>query len=185
MEIDPADTGLIPFYDRLHQHRIPLLTHTGRERSFTTSRDELADPMRLRLALERGVVVIAAHAGAAGKTDGESDLDRLRRLMTEFPNLHADISALTQVNRIGALRETLSAQECRGRLVYGSDFPLINTALVSPWYFPLNLTERQRREIENLSNPWDRDVKLKQALGVPAEIFLRSEQILRQSKEQR
>ncbi|MCK6501459.1 MAG: amidohydrolase, partial [Nitrospira sp.] len=178
MDIDPGDPRFIPFYQRLAHHRIPLLTHTGEERSFTSAQDALADPERLRLPLEHGVTIIAAHAGAAGRNGGESDLRRLRRLMERHPNLYADISALTQVNRLGALRETLDAPECRGRLVYGSDYPLINTALVSPWYYPLNLTEHQRRTLADLPSPWDRDVLLKQALGVPSDIFRRGESLL-------
>lgn len=171
MDIDPSDPRYIPFYQRLAHHRIPLLSHTGPERSFTTATDALAAPSRLRLPLEHGVVVIAAHAAAGSESEGFPDLVTLRRLMAEYPNLYADISALTQANRLGALRDTLAAPECRGRLVYGSDFPLINTLLVSPWYYPLALTESQRQAIAAMQNPWDRDVALKQALGVPSDVF--------------
>jgi len=179
MGIDPADPRCIPFYQRLVHHRIPLLSHTGPERSFTSATDALADPDRLRLPLEQGVVVIAGHVAGGGESNGVPDLEKLRRLMKEFPNLYADISALTLVNRIGHLRATLAAPECRGRLVYGSDFPLINTALVSPWYYPLNLTEAQRQTIAAMASPWDRDIALKQALGVPAEVFTATKKILR------
>ncbi len=179
MDIDPADPRYIPFFQRLAHHRIPLLSHTGPERSFTTSQDELSHPDRLTLALDHGVTVIAAHSAAGGETDGRPDLDSVRRLMARYPNLYADISALTQGNRLRALHATLEAPECRGRLLYGSDFPLINTPLVSPWYYPLNLTESQRQEISALPNAWDRDIALKQALGVPSEIFAASARILR------
>lgn len=178
MDIDPADPAWIPFYQRLRRHGLVLLSHTGPERSFTSSRDELADPARLRLPLQQGVTVVAAHA-AAGAASAEGGLGKVQDLMREFPNLYADISALTQVNRLGALKATLADPELRERLVYGSDFPLINTALVSPWYFPLSLTEAERRRIEAMENPWDRDVSLKQALGVPASIFRRSAELLR------
>jgi len=183
MDIDPADPRYIPFYKRLVHHRLPLLSHTGPERSFTSATDSLADPERLRLPLEHGVTLIAGHASAGSESEGFPDLQKLRRLMAQHPNLHADISALTQINRIGALRDTLAAPECRGKLVYGSDFPLINTALVSPWYFPLELTEAQRQTIASMENPWDRDVALKQALGVPTEVFASSQRILRQRRE--
>lgn len=179
MDIDPADPRYIPFYQRLVHHGIPLLSHTGPERSFTSSTDALADPDRLRLPLEQGVVVIAGHVAGGGETQGVSGLEKVRRLMKEFPNLHADISALTLVNRIGHLEATLAAPECQGRLVFGSDFPLINTALVSPWYYPLNLTEAQRQSIAAIANPWDRDIALKQALGVPSEVFTRGRHLLR------
>lgn len=181
MAIDPADPRLIPFYQRLRQHQLVLLTHTGGERSFTHAHDELADPARLRLPLEQGVVVIAAHAAAGSNRPDAPVFDVLRRMMKEFPNLYADISALTQVNRLGKLDEVLKAAECRGRLVYGSDFPLINTALVSPWYFPLHLTLSQCWGIAAQENAWDRDIELKRALGVSADIFARGEDLVRRS----
>ena len=177
--IDPADERLVPFYRRMAELRLPLLAHTGAEHSFTWSRDEFADPARLRLPLSLGVTVIAAHAGWPGRHDGQRDVDRLAALMQEYPNLYADISSLTQINKLGALREVLRRPEFRGRLVYGTDFPLINMPIVSPWYFPLDLSLRQRWQLSRLKNPWDRDVALKQALGVPADVFTRAEQLLR------
>jgi hypothetical protein len=46
--------------------------------------------------------------------------------------------------------------------------------IVSPYYFPLNLTFNRMRALSRIPNPWDRDVKLKQAMGVSADIFRRS-----------
>ena len=176
--IDPADERLRPFYQRLVELHLPLLVHTGAEHSFTWSNDELGDPDRLRLPLSVGVTVIAAHAAWPGRHNGERDVDRLARLMTQYPNLYADISSLTQVNKLGALREVLQRPEFRHRLVYGTDFPQINMPIVSPWFFPLDLRFSQMWRISRIKNPWDRDVALKQALGVPAEVFTRAEKLL-------
>ncbi len=176
--IDPADPKLEPFYRRLTELRLPLLTHTGAEKSFTHSADEFADPARLELPLKLGVTVIAAHVATTGEHAGERDIDRLARLMPAYTNLFADISSLTQLNKLGYLAEVLRRPELRGRLLYGSDFPLINLPLVSPWYFPLNLRLGEMRRLADLPNPWDRDVELKRALGVPAEIFARSAVLL-------
>lgn len=180
MGIDPADERCLPFYQRLRQHGLPLLTHTGQERSFTRANDALADPQRLRLPLSQGVTVIAAHVASTGSNAGEPDIDRLARMMAEFPNLYAEISSLTQVNKLGYLEQALRRPEFAGRLCYGSDFPLINTALVSAWYFPMNLTQDQMERISGIANPWDRDVALKQALGVPPEVFERTAHRVRQ-----
>lgn len=171
MHIDPADERLSSFYRRMVELKLPLLCHAGQERSFVGARDELADPVRLELPLKLGVTVIAAHIASTGKDEGERDTDRLARMMAAHPNLYSEISSLTQVNKLGYLREALTRPEFRGRLLYGTDFPLINTALVSPWYYPLNLTRAQMAELSAIRNPWDRDVALKQALGVPPEIF--------------
>ncbi len=178
MHIDPADERLIPFYERLNFHQLPLLTHAGQERSFTHADDRLADPERLRLPLRLGVTVIAAHIASTGENGGERDTDRLARLMKEFPNLHSEISSLTQVNKPGYLKEALTRPEFAGRLAYGSDFPLINTALVSPWLFGLHLEKAEMSRLAQIGNPWDRDVELKQALGVPPEVFARTASLL-------
>ncbi len=182
MDIDPADPRLIPFYQRLRQHGLILLSHTGSEHSFTSSRDELSDPWRLRLPLEQGVIVVAAHTAPGARLSRGGASEELRRLMREFPNLYADISALTLLNRQGALEAALGAEEFRGRLVYGTDYPLINTPLVSSWYFPLHLTLRQSREIGSLTSPWDRDVELKHALGVPTDVFERTAGLIEKAR---
>lgn len=176
--IDPADEKLVPFYNRMAALKIPLLTHAGQERSFTHADDSLADPERLRLPLRLGVVVIAAHIASTGKVNGQRDTDRLRRLLVEYPNLYSEISSLTQLNKLGYLKEALQAPEFAGRLLYGTDYPLINTMLVSPYYFPLSLTWRQMRDLSKVPNPWDRDVLLKQALGVPAGLFGKTGQLI-------
>jgi predicted TIM-barrel fold metal-dependent hydrolase len=178
MHIDPADERLIPFYERLKFHQLPLLTHAGQERSFTHADDRLADPERLRLPLRLGVTVIAAHIASTGENGGERDTDRLARLMKEFPNLLSEISSLTQANKPGYLKEALIRPEFAGRLAYGSDFPLINTALVSPWLFHLRLERAEMARLADIANPWDRDVELKQSLGVAPEIFARTETLL-------
>lgn len=177
--IDPADEKLVPFYRKLVELKLPLLTHTGAEHSFTRADDHLCDPERLRLPLREGVTVIAAHAATTGKIDGERAFDRLARLMPGHPNLYADVSSLTQLNKRGYLREMLARPEFKGRLLYGTDYPLVEIRLlVSPWYYPRQLTWKQRREISALANPWDRDVALKQALGFPADVWTRADTLL-------
>jgi hypothetical protein len=176
--IDPSDERLIPFYNRLAELHLPLLVHTGNEHSFTWARNEFGDPERLRLPLKQGVTIIAAHAAWPGKHNGERDIDRLARLMDAYPNLYADISSLTQINKLGALRHVLKRPEFRQRLVYGTDYPLSNMPIVSPWFFLLDLKFSECRRINRIRNPWDRDVALKQALGVPANVFTRADKIL-------
>ena len=177
--IDPADERLIPFYKKMVELGLPLLTHTGNERSFTQARDELCDPERLRLPLQQGVIIIAAHAATTGQFHDERAIDRLARMMPEFPKLYADISSLTQLNKRSYMAEVLRRPEFSHRLVYGTDYPLIAiNQLVSPWYFPRQLSLRQRFTFSRMKNPWDKDVALKQALGVPAEIWTRADGLL-------
>lgn len=178
MQINPADPQLEPFYRKLVELQLPLLTHAGHEGSFTRAREEFGDPQLLHLPLRLGVTVIVSHVASTGSHEGERDFDRLARMMPQYPNLWADISSLTQVNKLGYLGEALRRPEFHGRLLYGSDFPLINTVLVSPWYFPFQLRFRQMLTLSRIPNPWDRDVALKQALGTPPEVFLQSARLL-------
>jgi uncharacterized protein len=178
MGIDPADEALRPYYLKLKELDLPLLTHGGQEKSFTHARDELADPVRLKLPLELGVKVIVAHIASTGTNEGQEDFERLLPMFATYPNLYSEISSLTQANKLGYLRRTLADERLRGRLLYGSDYPLINTALVSPWFFPLNLTRSEMSELSAIENPFDRDVALKQALGVPEEVFAATAEVL-------
>ena len=173
MGIDPDDQKLIPFYKKMVELNLPLLSHTGKEKSFSRADEELGDPEKLRLPLSLGVTVVAAHIASAEKYHGERGPDRLARLMREYPNLYTDISALTQIDRPGSLKEALTRPEFSGRLLYGTDFPLINTAMVSPWY-SFHLSLRQKFSIWHIKNPWDRDVLMKHDLGVSTETFARS-----------
>jgi hypothetical protein len=176
--IDPANQKLVPFYLRLKELGLPLLTHTGSEHSFSHARNELGDPERLRLPLSLGVTVIAAHAAGSGRNQGEVNFRRLFRLC-EYPDFHVDISALTQLNRPGQLIRLLNCRELHGRMLYGTDMPLVNTCIVSPCAFPLRLSLRQMLAISGIHNPWDRDLALKEALGLRNEMLADAMNILK------
>ncbi|NVN89033.1 MAG: amidohydrolase family protein [Desulfuromonadales bacterium] len=177
--IDPADKRLIPFYLRLKELGLPLLTHTGNEESFTWARNELADPERLRLPLSQGVTVIAAHVASNGRNGGERNFTRFLRLCQEFPNLYADISALTQANRIGHLHKVLRHGELHDRLLYGTDMPLLSTGITSPWFHAHLVSPVKFVRVLGYRNPWDRDVELKRSLGAPLSLFGRAVGLLR------
>ena len=183
--IDPADERLIPFYRRLKELGLPLLIHTGTEHSFTGALNELADPERLRLPLGLGVTVIAAHAGGSGRYQGEKSQERFLRLATEYPNLHADLSALTQLNRIGHLPWLVRHPELHDRLWYGSDMPLLNTAIISAWGFIFRLPFAKIITINRIANPWDRDVALKEALGATPGILKTSARLMNRDTKKR
>ena len=178
MHIDPADTRLVPFYEKLKELQLPLLSHAGQERSFATSRDELGDPKRLSLPLERGVTVIAAHLASTGENEGEEDFLRLLPMFKQYPNLYADISSLTQINKLGYLNRTLEEPSIHERLVFGSDWPLQFFPLVSAWYQLGSVSAGKLKAIAQLESTWDRDVSLKRAMGVPDHVFERSRKLL-------
>ena len=171
--IDPSDSKLKPFYLYMKKHNLILLTHTGQERSFLESQDGLGDPLKLELPLSLGVTVIAAHVATTGTVEGELMYNRLLPMFAKYPNLYADISSLTQINKKGYIDKILTDERLKDRLVFGTDFPLINTLLVSPLYYIFDLKLMQVRQLYNIENEWDRDVELKKMLGFDGKIFER------------
>jgi mannonate dehydratase len=136
MGIDPASPRCDPFYRRMADIGLPLLTHGGKEYAVDSSHhQDLGDPLRLRRALDAGVRVIVAHCASKGSFPDPdaggrkaASFDLFMRLFTDgryASNLFADISTLAQVHH-GArpLRELLKAGELHDRLLYGSDYPL-------------------------------------------------------------
>ena len=138
MGIDPASPRCDPFYEALARHRIPLLTHGGRERAVAgVDDDTLGNPLLVRRALEHGVRVIVAHCASFG-TGVDLDagpngpvvpnIDLFARLMDDPRYGHllmGDISALMQSNRTAAaLGKVLGRTEWHDRLLNGSDYPL-------------------------------------------------------------
>jgi len=75
--------------------------------------------------------------------------------------------------------KVLNDERLKGRLMYGTDYPLTKTPLVTALQFPLQLTLKQMWEIVRTRNSWDRDVKLKAALGCPREVFELSRSFLK------
>lgn len=177
--IDPGDKKLIPFYRKLRELELPLLSHAGQEHSFVSAIDSYGDPRRLALPLSLGVTVIAAHIATTGHTNNILNYERILPLFEQYPNLYTDMSTLTQINKLGYLDKALLEPRLKGRVLYGSDYPLSNMVLVSPYYFPFNLTRKEMQRIARIRNHWDRDIALKQALGVPDEIFASSAKLLR------
>mgnify|MGYP002637259051 CR=1 FL=1 len=141
--IDPSDRSYAVYYDRLVALDLPLLTHVGDEDSFSKTNNALGDPRRLKLPLERGVRVIAAHVASSGESEGQDNVERLLEMMPIYPNLMADISTLTQFNRRRHLSKVLNDPRLKGRLMYGTDYPLTNTPMVTPLQYPLNLRLKQ------------------------------------------
>ncbi len=178
MLIDPADPAHTAFYEEMAHLGIPLLTHTGQERSFAGAEDAYGDPMRLRLPLDLGVTVIAAHIATTGEINGEPNFDRFLRLYPEYPNLYTEISSLTQVNKLHYLARALEDPALIDRMLFGTDWPLQFFPLVSPLYHVDHIGLAAARRVAGVSHVWDRDVALKEAFGVPPAVFERSRQLL-------
>ena len=178
MNIDPSNPDYIPFYQLMARLNIPLLTHTGMEKSFANARDELADPVHLKLPLEHGVTVIAAHIATTGQSEGQDNFHRILPMIRDYPNLYVDVSSLTQINKLNYLAQALEEPGIPEKMIFGTDWPLQFFPLISPWYHINHISFANAYHIGGIQNQWDRDVAMKKAFGMPDEVFLRTAELL-------
>jgi len=137
MGMDPASKSIAPFYRRMKEHNMILLSHAGEEQAVEAEEDQrLGNPLRLRKPLDMGVRVIIAHAASLGTCDDLDNrevkksncFDLFLRLMdeTKYAGLvFGEVSAMLQFNRMPLPVSTLlKRQNLHSRLVNGSDYPL-------------------------------------------------------------
>jgi predicted TIM-barrel fold metal-dependent hydrolase len=137
MGIDPANPAIEPFYKKMAEYKMILLTHGGEEQAVEADEDQrLGNPLLLRKPLEFGLRVIIAHAASLGRCDDLDSRDAKKvdcfelflRLMDEpkyVGLLFGEISAMLQFNRMPFPFTTiLKRQDLHPRLVNGSDYPL-------------------------------------------------------------
>ncbi|MBA2270204.1 MAG: amidohydrolase family protein [Chthoniobacterales bacterium] len=174
--IDPSDARYRRFWERMAETRLPLLAHTGGEHSVKEVNPRLADPKLLRLPLECGVTVIAAHcATKSGPTDRDFFED-WAAMLSEFPRLYGDISAMVSLNRCGHLQDCLRP-EIEPRILHGSDFPV--PVLGHRLWMQGALGWSEFRRIQKIKNPLERDWQFKHALGFQEEVRTRAASLLR------
>jgi mannonate dehydratase len=187
MRIDPASPRCAGFFRRMAERGVTLLTHAGEERAVEVEdAQRLANPLRLRQALDAGVKVVVAHCASAG--DGE-DLDAagpekpllpnfelfLRMMGNSFyqDRLFGEVSAMVQYNRCEALARIVPSRYLYGRIFNGSDYPLpaINALVRTGALVRLGLISETERTVLNeidRHNPLLFDFVLKRSLRGPA-----------------
>jgi predicted TIM-barrel fold metal-dependent hydrolase len=133
--INPGDKLIIPFYDKMIEYDMTLITHTGDEKAVEGDEyQHYGNPLHLTLPLTMGVKVIMAHLATLGNCE---DFDNNMKIVPCFnlamrllnnkqyeKLLYADISAVTQSNRSSKLEEILDSTDLHHRFVNGSDYPL-------------------------------------------------------------
>lgn len=185
MGIDPADPRCDPFYDRMRELGVALLTHAGREEAIDAeAAQRLGNPLRLRRPLERGVKVVVAHCASLGEDEDLDDparphaesFDLFLRMMGEERHrglLFGELSAISDVLRDERpFRVLLERADLHGRLVNGSDYPipavnvLVWTGDFADWGF---ITEEEEELLDEIYgvNPLLFDFALKRALKHP------------------
>ena len=137
MGINPSDPHCDPFYQKMKELGLVLLSHGGEEKAVEAEEDQkLGNPLLLRRPLDHGVKVIVAHCAGLGTNEDLDDksgkqvenFDLFMRLMDEkrYEGLvFGETSAMTQFNRAGRpLNTILNREDLHDRLVNGSDYPL-------------------------------------------------------------
>ena len=185
MGIDPSDPKCDPFYQKMKELDLVLLSHGGEEKAVEAEEDQkLGNPLLLRRALDHGVRVIVAHCAGLGSNEDLDSKDRKQvdnfdlflRLMDDkrYEGLvFGEISAMTQFNRSGKpLRTMLEREDLHERLVNGSDYPLpavnllIRTRPLVKQGYINNSEAESLKEIYDY-NPLLFDFVLKRTLNLP------------------
>ena len=185
MGIDPSDPRCDPFYAKMNELGLILLSHGGEEKAVKADEDQkLGNPLLLRRALDHGVKVIVAHCAGLGTNEDLDSRDRAQinnfdlflRLMDEkrYEGLvFGEISAMTQFNRVGKpLTTVLAREDLHERLVNGSDYPLpaVNILIrTRPLVKGGYLTEAEGSSLKEIYdyNPLLFDFVLKRTLKLP------------------
>ena len=161
-QFNPADTRYKAFYRTLAERKLPFLSHVGYEFSLIGKDQSVGDPNRLRLALDEGATVIAAHACSYGLMLYEKFLPTFQELAATYPNFYADISALTLPNRLKMLLHLRRHPELHDRLLFGTDYPLA-VFHVAAWG---RVALGTLRDMVLTKNRFDRQVAVCRGLGI-------------------
>jgi predicted TIM-barrel fold metal-dependent hydrolase len=155
----PADPRCFPLYEALAHYGIPLLSHTGWERTLPTVNASVADPTLLAPALERGVTVIAAHCGTRSAPGESCHVSQFMRMAHEYEHFYGDTAALNLPTRCYAYPRLLGDPVVRDKLVHGSDWPVV------PIPHPMQVGWRNTLTLLGERNWLSRDIQIKEQLG--------------------
>jgi uncharacterized protein len=174
--VDCNDGRYRKFWERMAEAKLPLLAHTGGEHTVPVFDKKLSHPHVLRLPLECGVTVIAAHcATKSGLTDREY-FHVFCDMLAQHPNLYGDTSAFNVPIRGRHIRKCLQP-EITTRLLHGSDYPV---PVFGHWAWAQRFIDwRNFRDAERIENVLEKDYQLKRCMGFGADHFTRVHSLLR------
>ncbi len=174
MGIDPESQLCTSFYEALKAYKIPLLSHTDTEHTFGLPEKKWAiynHVEKLKKPLEAGVVVIAAHAGTP------SQWEIALALAKKYENFYLDTSGLFNPTRArSAVKLFANAHNTilKERLLFATDWPVPA--------IPLLLIDRlglkAYKDVQKISNPFEKDLKIKEYLGFMPHDFEKNQESL-------
>ncbi len=164
MGIDPSSPLCDAYYQCCAELGMVILSHCGEEKAVTSDPkfQLMGNPLLFRRALSFGCKVIIAHCASLGMLP-DLDVGEPRPLVSCFELflrmmrdarytalLFGDISALTLVNRFHKLAPVLQATEIHGRLVNGTDYPLVAVSILNrtrPFHRRVKLITKTQRKL--------------------------------------
>jgi uncharacterized protein len=155
-----------PFWTKLADLGMPLLAHTGGEFFVRSCRNDLKSPLCLRLPLECGVTVIAAHCATRALPWDGDHFEEFVKMRKDFQNFYGDLSALSHITHLKSLERLREEPE---RLLHGTDYPVV-TAIFPSWLKGWIGKETMQR-LRAMRNPFQKKIELTKALGFPERVF--------------
>jgi len=176
--VDCNDSRYKKFWERMAEAKLPLLAHTGGEHTVPVFDKKFSDPRVLRLPLECGVTVIAAHCGTKSGVGDPEYFHVFCEMLAQHPNLYGDTSAFSVPIRGRHIRACLR-EPVASRLVHGSDYPV---PVFGHWAWMQRFIDwKNFRRCERIENVLEKDYQLKRAMGFAPEHFTRILLLLRQT----
>lgn len=178
LNVDYSEKRFIPFWERVAEAKMILLSHTGGEMTVKVFDPKFGDPKKLEIPLECGVRVIAAHsAGRSALFDADWTGDLLS-MFKKYSGLYADNSALCSLNRARTLKHILPS-DIQSRILHGSDYPVPVSGL-GPFLMG-ELSWADYREASQTKNIIERDYQLKKLMGFSADTFTLMDRLLQEA----
>jgi predicted TIM-barrel fold metal-dependent hydrolase len=168
-DVDPADPAFVPYWDKMAALGLVLIVHTGSENGAAITQSDFGDPARLENALRAGCTVIAAHAGFGSFIDGLDWFPSMQAMVRKHERLYCDTAVLASAFRWRNLPRLLADEAVLARTLHASDWPFPS----NPAVFWNRLPPGSLADLAGEANLFTRDLRLKQALGLPADCFTR------------
>lgn len=163
-DFDPADRAHDPFWRRVAELDLPIVTHTSFEHTIPPIDQRWGHPSRLVGPLEQGVKVIAAHCAGSGTGHPFREHYQIwEEMLGRYDNLYGDVSAMASISRFPYIHKVLANPVATERVVLGSDYPIP----VNPSVFLPKLGVQKVRELGAIGNPLQRNLEVFRALGLP------------------
>jgi predicted TIM-barrel fold metal-dependent hydrolase len=161
--VDTREERYYPYFDKLAELDIPLIVHIGSESSVNSFK-ECEGLNMLDVPLKAGVTVIAAHmalsydpfhiikALSKNPKNFNDDYFKLLKMLEDYPNLYADISAILTPVRAKVLPHLKKQKQVHHKLLFGTDFPVPFLDILNTHDLPF----KRRFDISKIKNPGDR-----------------------------